>query len=1037
MKSRRFGKAWGGLRGCGVGLVVGVSLALLCAGAAAEVRDYGGRYTAERIANLRANCAKYDWAKAQQRAAVAAAKSWVEKSDEVLWTMIPGQKLPRCIDVSYYKGKRTGCLKCGPAINRFGNYPYQADIWGSPFKLTCPNCKVVFPTNDFRKYYESGIDEAGVFNPEKADKRLLFNAEHPDPSDPLHKYGVDDGYGYFDEHGGRHLFVAYFVWQYWNRIISGVGALANAYLYTGEQKYAHKALVLLDRIADVYPDYDWATYAKLGYYHSDGGGGRGKIQGSIWECSTVENLATAVDKVLSGTRADPELYTFLAGRAAKFRLPRPKGTRELLVQNLDDNILREGAKAVYAGNCAGNEGMNQTTLAVCAIALDTNPDTETWLDYLFEPKGEHIPSVVVGGIDRDGVGAESAPGYALSWGRNLGECADLLADYGKYTKHDIYRDLPQFKATFLAGWRIAVLGYATPNIGDSGATGTLGVVAADPSFMVRGYKYLHDPIIGLAAYHANGKSAAGLGRDIFSADPDRISREIAQLGATAEGNPWEGGRNLAGYGLASLAFGWGKPGTAACLYYGRNWMHGHLDRLNIDILFQGLWMMPDHGYPEYTSSWPHRGYVTHNTISHNTVVVNQRPQRTNWVGQPELFCQQDEFGAVRVDSREMYAGLQKYQRTVAFIKVGEGHAYGLDVFRVRGGTDHVYSLHGVPGPITCQGLNLVKQQGGSYAGPDVEYRTPTPAGARYGYAWIGNIERDAKPPAAFTVDWKAEAGFRGVTDKDDIHLRYHGFTELSDVALGDMEPPQNKRGNPRWLRYLLAHRVGENLTSTFVGLLEPYRGQPVIKAAERLKVTASPEGACPAVLKVTLADGTIDYLMASDHDTGLVKTETGPEFAGAVAWLRVRAGTVERAALCRGTRVALGGFTLSTAAPGYAGKIVKMTQGLGGKGYVWVDAALPVGNVLKGQPIVIENDRVRNACYEIETIEKDGDLTKVCLGDVCFVRDFVDRGDYGRGYTYDFAEGAGFLIPVSVAACRTGAQSYAVKKTAEAEVKGP
>ena len=1031
-----FGRQRSDRRGI-AGLVVAAALALGGTRAPAAVRDYGGRYTAERIANLRSNCARYDWAKAQQRAAVAAAKPWVEQSDEVLWAMIPGQKLPRCIDVTYYKGKRAGCLQCGTAIHRFGNYPYRADIWGSPFKLTCPNCKVVFPTNDFRKYYQSGIDETGVFDPAKADRRLLFNAEHPHPNDPLHKYGVDDGYGYFDEQGGRHLFVAYFVWQYWNEILGGVTSLANAYLFTGEQRYAHKALVLLDRIADVYPDYDWAPYARLGYYHSDGGTGRGKIEGCIWECGTVEKLATAIDMVLSGTRDDPELYSFLAGRAAKFKLPRPKGTRELLVQNLDDRILREGAKAVYNGQCAGNEGMNQTTLAACAIALDTQPDTEKWLDYLFDPQGEHIPSVIVGGIDRDGVGAEGAPGYALSWGTNLGQCADLLADYGKYTTHDIYRDFPQFKATFLAGWRMAVLGYATPNTGDSGATGSVGVVAAVADFIVRGYKYLRDPRIGLAAYHANGKRAVGLGRDILSADPDRISRDIAQLASTAEGNPFAGGHNLAGYGLASLAFGWGKPGTAIYVYYGRNWMHGHLDRLNIDILYRGLWMMPDHGYPEYTSAWPHRMYVTRNTISHNTVVVNQLPQKTNWAGQPELFCQQDDFGAVRVDSREMYDGLQKYQRTVAFIKLGEGHAYAFDVFRVQGGNDHLYSLHGPPGPVTCLGLNLVPQQGGSYAGPGVEYRTQTPAGARYGYAWIANVERDTQPPAAFIVDWKAQAGYRGVTDRDDVHLRYHGFNELADVALGDMEPPQNKQGNPRWLRYLLAHRAGQDLASTFVGLLEPYQGRPAIQAAERLEVVAAPEGACPAAIKVTLADGTIDYLMASDHDTGLVKTESGPEFAGAMAWLRVKAGVVERAALCRGTRVALGKFALTAPAPGYTGKVVKMSKGLAEKGYVWVDAALPAGEALKGQSMLIDNDRVRNACYQIESVEQDGGLAKVCLGDVCFVRGFVDPREYAKGYTYDFAEGAALFIPASISVRRTGPGNYAVEAAADAHVQGP
>jgi len=91
-------------------------------------------------------------------------------------------------------------------------------------------------------------------------------------------YGVDDGAGWFDpaHDNHRYLFVAYYVWQYWNNLIGGVGILSNAYLYTGDQRYAHKALIMLDRIADVYPDYDWTAYSKLGYYHSDGGGAKAR-----------------------------------------------------------------------------------------------------------------------------------------------------------------------------------------------------------------------------------------------------------------------------------------------------------------------------------------------------------------------------------------------------------------------------------------------------------------------------------------------------------------------------------------------------------------------------------------------------------------------------------------------------------------------------------------------------------------------------------------------------------------------------------------
>ncbi len=1019
--------------------VLAAALLLGMALPARAVRDYGGWYTQERVANLRANCGKYDWARGARDRTIANAKVYLELSDEYLWKLIPGQKLPRAIDVSMNvvdgMQVRPGCPVCGDKIHKHGGYPYNPDILGKPWKLTCPSCGEVFPKNDFAKYYQSGIDETGVFDPEKADRALLYNEEHPDPNDPLHTYGVDDGFGYFDKDGNRFLFIAYFNWKQWTFIRRALTALAEAYVYTGDQQYAHKALVMLDRIADVYPDYDIRPYTKLNYYHS--GGNAGKVEANIWECGVVTTFARAVDMLLSGTRDDAELYAFLAQKAKEYKLPRPKGTRELLVQNLDDGILREGAKAVISGDARGNQGMHQGAITACAMALDQNPETEEWLDWVFKPDGGSIPRVVVGAIDRDGVGAEAAPGYALGWGVSIGAVADWLADYAGYDKNDIYRDLPQFKATFTAGWNIALLGYSTPNIGDSGACGSIGKVAADPNFIARGYKYLKDPQIALAAWYANGQSATEIGRDIYSTDPDWVAKDIGKIASQVAENPFEGGHNMAGYGLASVEFGWGKPGTGLWLYYGRNGGHGHQDRLNIGMYYKGLDMMPDLGYPEFCSRWPKRIYSNRNTLSHNTVLVNEVQQEFSWVGHPEVFCQFDDFGAVRVDSPEVYKGVEKYQRTVAFVKVDEGQGYVFDVFRVRGGNDHVYSLHGPPGEMTAQNLALAKQETGSYYGPDVPFKAETKDPVKWGYSWFGNVERDRKPPAAYVVDWKAETGYRGVTDKDNIHLRYHALAQVDDVAFGDVEPPQNKGGNPKWLRYLLAHRAGENLVSTFAGVIEPYSGNPAITTIERLPIIAGPDTAEAVAIKVALADGTIDYLVAGDDEHAVMKTEGGLEFACAVGWLRARGGKIEKAVLCRGTRLALGDFAISLPDAGHRGTIAKMDRDMVGKGHVWADCALPTDETMAGREIIIENDRERNACYTIERVEKDGKLCKLCLGDVCFVRSYKDNNDYSKGYVYNFEEGAAFIIPHIVRVVRNGDNAYSVQTTGDAELTVP
>ncbi len=350
-------------------------------------RRSGGLYTPERIANIRRNVERYPWAKAQRDSAVRRAAVWAKMSDQELWSRVPGQALPRCIDVTmtYTKtGKvRPGCLVCGDKVFKYGNYPYAPDVLRKPWKLTCPSCKSVFPTNDFGKYYRSGIDADGCFNPGKADRSLLFNAEHPDPKDPRHKWGVDDGFGYVDENGLAHRYIAYYTWKLWRSVTGAVEVLSTAYLLGGDPVYARKCAILLDRIADVYPDMDWNEYAKRGWYHSDGGSKKGKIEGRIWESGVLKGLARGYDRILAGRDNQDEMYAFLAEKGRRFQLPAAKGTRENLVRNIDDRILRCGAEAIRTGQILGNEGMHQSAMAMCAIALDTEPDSSAMLDWIF------------------------------------------------------------------------------------------------------------------------------------------------------------------------------------------------------------------------------------------------------------------------------------------------------------------------------------------------------------------------------------------------------------------------------------------------------------------------------------------------------------------------------------------------------------------------------------------------------------------------------------------------------------------------------
>ena len=97
--------------------------------------------------------------------------------------------------------------------------------------------------------------------------------------------------------------------------------------------------------------------------------------------------------------------------------------------------------------------------------------------------------------------------------------------------------------------------------------------------------------------------------------------------------------------------------------------------------------------------------------------------------------------------------------------------------------------------------------------------------------------------------------------------------------------------------------------------------------------------------------------------------------------------------------------------PCIRGSIARLDRGLVERGHIWVNTQTPLDDSLVGSEIIVANDGQENACYAIHGIEKDGDLYRIDCGDVCFVRRFRDPTDYGKGYVYNFEEGAEWVIP--------------------------
>ncbi|MDF2714521.1 MAG: bacterial Ig-like protein [Paenibacillus sp.] len=842
-------------------------------------------YTEAKIANARANVRKFDWAKQLRDDVVAKADRFLAAGYDSLWRSVPPQTLPR----SYAVNQQAGSPVTGNKIDAFGNYPYSADPLTAPWKIKDPSSGFLFPSNDFGAYYESGLDAAGIFRTEQADRSLLVNQLYPDKGPD---WCVDDGYGWTDGAGNRFTFIAHYIhWFVWyglgnkGLVNHALTSLRDAYVMTGETKYAVAGTILLDRIADIYPSLDIAAFDGGVYLNSHGGTGQGKAIGCLWEQGIIDNLILSYDAFYPAMD-DPEIVSYLSAQASRFPLSNPKTSGAAVRRNIEDGIVRQAYAGVKKAQIFSINGRIASVLAKAAVVLDSLPETKEWLDFAFRAGGLEVgPFRITGGnllprlvnkVDRDGFPPSAGAGYNRLWLEQHQDIADVLKAYDKYPAVNLYRHV-KFRNMY-GQYRLIMIGAYTPPIGDSGSTGKPGF-ALKLTDMVKAFERFGDPVYAQTAYLLNDSRLEGIRGDVFSADPEALTEKvravIAQYGPLRLKSV-----NLTGYGFAALRDGQETGGQALrelWMYYGRTNGHGHRDALNIGMYAFGLDLAPDLGYPEYTGANPNRVEWVSNTVSHNTVVVDKSKQCEQWVGIPRHFDDRDRVKLIDVEAPGVYPQTERYRRTTVYVKADGFHSYGVDFFRVKGGSDHHFSFHGAGESVSTEGLTLVSQPTGTYAGPHTafgEKERDQPDGAGYkgsGFHYLRGVERDLNPPSAFSVEWNIQDTWKVLPEVADIRLRLTMLGDADEVALADGEPPRNKPGNPKRLKYLIVRRTGELLDSQFVSVIEAYDSSRFIRSVSRLplKVGGKPfTGTGAAAVRVELGSGRTDYIVNSlDPDT--------------------------------------------------------------------------------------------------------------------------------------------------------------------------
>ena len=597
-------------------------------------KDQPTLVTVEERQNAIHNSTLFSWARAEIDTYIQAAEAYLNKEDE-LWSMVVSEGIPRSMTVGIEADpKLYYCRYCGvDLLAKYGSYAFLCDPLRNPWKVQCPDCRRLFPSNDFEGFYKLGLNEYGEFSLEQAKARNqelvnagldghLKNILYPEAAEKFGdaSWGVDDGFGYLP--GGvipngkpeRHTYIGYYLhWGVWRRnnknggvVYTALSNLANAYAYTGDVRYGRVGAIVLDRIADVYPGFDLMQYKDI-TWNSHGGTYRGKVLGNIWENGMAVRFAETYD-LLYPAFDDPYVIRYLNDKSKRVKMRHSKENATQIRNNIEDGILRTIYEGVQDSSISGNFGYPQRTIATAAVVLDSLPETGEWLDWMMATgtrndvpcTGGNVATQIVDIVDRDGQGNE-ASAYNIDWANSLILIADILSGYQKYPAADLYQNV-KFRNMLESNTKMIASRYYTPQIGDSGSTASGGLWMSKQAAR-KGLEHYGDPVFAQYLYELNGQTTAGLRDEITAKNPEKIAADVQKI-IDNNGRLDSTSSIMTGFGYAMIKDGTFYESTADLtsynnqrnfwMYFGKNAGHGH--RAYVEPGYGRIWAQYGAGF---------------------------------------------------------------------------------------------------------------------------------------------------------------------------------------------------------------------------------------------------------------------------------------------------------------------------------------------------------------------------------------------------------------------------------------------------------
>ena len=446
---------------------------------------------------------------------------------------------------SYHVCSDGSCPGCGAGMPTFS---WKWDVWAAPGKALCPHCGGKFPSEKF----------------------------------------PDDGHGYFDGKRRYYFTAAWLIWGQWQGLVlAGIRNLAAAYVATGDQEYARKTGIILQRVAELYPAFDFATQGLT--YETRGNAG----YVDIWHHAAVETreLALNYDAVFDAL---------------------PAAARE----KIEAGLLRDPL---------ANRKKIRTNFPLDWFAILTLKAV------LGEPYRAELDEVLERACAVDGTTGEKGIVNYTSF--NCGATAEMLAQFARI-EPNLYRDALAKHPNLAKTWRFHLdtwcLGRYYPLVGDTHAFGLpveryIGVDTPIPPDQLQGWEIFQERKLRPDMNEFLEKWSEATGDPAYR----QIARcEPVQLGSVDKPE----------FKLAILR----SNAAALWINYEGAGAHGHCDQMNLGLFAKGLDLLPDFGYPAaHKGGWMNPTFMWYPmTAAHNTVIVDRQNQPhldgqiTQWVTQP-------------------------------------------------------------------------------------------------------------------------------------------------------------------------------------------------------------------------------------------------------------------------------------------------------------------------------------------------------------------------------------------------------------------